>query len=63
MKVMVIGSGYVGLVQGVCLAELGNEVVGIDVDEEKVKKLKKGISPIYEPGIEELLRTNLAAVS
>lgn len=61
MKVMVIGTGYVGLVQGVCLAELGNEVVCIDVDEKKVEKLKLGVSPIYEPGIEELLAKNLKA--
>ena len=59
MKIIVIGTGYVGLIQGVCLAELGNEVVCIDIDANKVKKLKKGISPIYEPGIEELIHQNL----
>lgn len=61
MKVIVIGTGYVGLVQGVCLAELGNDVVCIDIDENKVAKLKEGISPIYEPGIEELIEKNLKA--
>lgn len=59
MKIIVIGTGYVGLIQGVCLAELGNEVVCIDVDEIKINKLKKGISPIFEPGVEELLSQNI----
>lgn len=58
---MVIGTGYVGLVQGVCLAELGNEVACLDIDEAKIKKLRQGISPIFEPGIEELINNNLAA--
>jgi UDPglucose 6-dehydrogenase len=61
MKVIVIGTGYVGLVQGVCLAELGNEVVCIDLDAKKIEKLKKGISPIYEPGIEEMIAKSLKA--
>lgn len=59
MKIAVIGTGYVGLVQGVCLAELGNQVVCIDIDEKKIGKLREGISPIYEPGIEELLAKNI----
>lgn len=61
MKIAVIGTGYVGLIQGVCLAELGNQVVCIDIDAEKIKKLKEGKSPIYEPGIEELIKKNYAA--
>ncbi len=61
MKVTVFGSGYVGLVTGVCLAEVGNEVVCIDVDQVKIDKLKKGIIPIYEPGLEELVKDNQQA--
>jgi len=61
MRVMVIGTGYVGLVQGVCLADLGNDVVCVDIDEAKIEKLKQGISPIYEPGIEEMIAKNLKA--
>ena len=59
MKVSVIGTGYVGLVSGVCLAEKGHNVVCIDVDREKVEKINKGIPPIYERNLEELLRKNI----
>lgn len=61
MKIVVIGTGYVGLVQGVCLSELGNDVVCIDIDKKKIENLKKGISPIYEPGIEGILKKNISA--
>lgn len=60
-KIAVIGTGYVGLVTGTCFADLGNEVVCVDVIEEKVKLLNRGISPIYEPGLEEIIARNLKA--
>lgn len=60
MKIAVIGTGYVGLVTAACLADLGNQVIGIDIDKEKVSKLQKGIIPIYEPGLEEIVKRNLA---
>lgn len=58
MKLCIVGVGYVGLVTGVCLADLGNDIICVDVDKEKIKKLKKGILPIFEPGLEELLKRN-----
>lgn len=61
MKVTVIGTGYVGLVSGTCLAELGNDVVCLDIDPEKIKVLQDGGIPIYEPGLQDLVRRNVAA--
>jgi len=61
MKVTVIGTGYVGLVSGTCLAELGNDVVCLDVDPEKIRILVEGGMPIYEPGLQDLVRRNMAA--
>ncbi len=58
MKVSVIGAGYVGLVSGVCLAEKGHKILCVDVDHEKVNKINSGIPPIYERGLEELLKKN-----
>ncbi|HRU38312.1 MAG TPA: UDP-glucose/GDP-mannose dehydrogenase family protein [Candidatus Goldiibacteriota bacterium] len=58
MKLCVIGTGYVGLVTGVCMADLGNSVICVDVDEKKIKNLKKGMLPIYEPGLEDIIKRN-----
>ncbi|BAU10092.1 GDP-mannose 6-dehydrogenase [Leptolyngbya sp. NIES-3755] len=59
MRVSIIGTGYVGLVSGVCFAEKGHEVVCVDVDQSKVDKINQGISPFYEPGLNELLERNI----
>jgi UDPglucose 6-dehydrogenase len=61
MRLTIFGSGYVGLVTGVCLAETGNHVLCVDVDQRKVDMLKRGESPIYEPGLDELLKKNIEA--
>ena len=58
MKIAVVGTGYVGLVVGACLAETGNDVVCVDIDERKIRGLRRGRVPIYEPGLDELVRRN-----
>ena len=61
MKLMIVGSGYVGLVAGACLSELGHDVVCVDRDAGKIDRLRAGIVPIFEPGLDELMRANTAA--
>ena len=58
MRVTIFGTGYVGLVTGTCLAEVGNDVVCVDVDADKIARLDRGEVPIYEPGLEPLVRAN-----
>ncbi|MBQ9949505.1 MAG: UDP-glucose/GDP-mannose dehydrogenase family protein [Clostridia bacterium] len=58
MNAAVIGSGYVGLVSGALLADFGNNVICVDIDEKKIENLKKGILPIYEPGLDDIIKTN-----
>ena len=59
MRVSIIGSGYVGLVTAACLAEVGNKVLCCDIDASKIEQLKSGQSPIYEPGLDDLLERNI----
>jgi UDPglucose 6-dehydrogenase len=61
MKIAVLGTGYVGLSTGVCLSEIGHHVYCLDINEQKINNLRNGISPIYEPGIESLLASNMTA--
>jgi UDPglucose 6-dehydrogenase len=61
MNISIVGSGYVGLVTGACFAEVGHHVICVDNDEQKIGTLQKGQIPIYEPGLEKLIRHNVAA--
>ena len=61
MKIGIIGSGYVGLVTGTCLAHLGHSVTCVDNDPEKIRTLKSGKVPFYEPGLHEMIENNVAA--
>jgi UDPglucose 6-dehydrogenase/GDP-mannose 6-dehydrogenase len=61
MKVSILGTGYVGLVTGACLAEKGHQVICVDVDAAKVARINRGEPPIYENGLEELLRRNIGS--
>ena len=59
MNIAVVGTGYVGLVSGTCFAESGNEVICVDIDDARIEQLTAGKMPIYEPGLEELVRRNI----
>ncbi|MBR4999740.1 MAG: UDP-glucose 6-dehydrogenase, partial [Rikenellaceae bacterium] len=61
MNIAIVGTGYVGLVSGTCFAEMGINVTCVDVDENKISRLNSGEIPIYEPGLEDMVKRNVAA--
>ena len=61
MKITIFGSGYVGLVTGACFAEVGNDVLCVDIDQQKIKSLNEGQIPIHEPGLDEIVAENIKA--